>query len=376
MEWFGLSVKETSKLLLMSIIAFIVWGFVGLFLIGLMQFVSMQGWATDSVHKHGIAEMQASRLGGAVCILAGFLVVITLKLNGADDSGGSGPFGIRRFVVLAIMGSMALGLVEDIRNDSLSPRIRLGILAILFGFILWQWPALVPSSIGAPILDSLLSIPALAFLLCLVFCVGFLNAVNMADGANGLVSSILLVAYIIFYQELGGVGLLAALTVVSVFWVFNVVSGRLFLGDAGAYGFGASVLVSSLTLYANGIASLSFLAALLCYPCLDFLFSILRRLVNGRPIMKPDNDHLHNRIHFQYRKFIKSKNIANSAAGLTVAGASSGVVLWGYLAAWWPINSGQWIVIFAAQSVAYGLAYYLTSSSSLAIGAANQSSDA
>jgi len=210
----------------------------------------------------------------------------------------------------------------------------------------------------------------------LVFCVGFLNAVNMADGANGLVSSILLAAYIIFYQELGGVGLLAALTVVSVFWVFNVVSGRLFLGDAGAYGFGASVLVSSLTFYANGIASLSFLAALLCYPCLDFLFSILRRLVNGRPIMKPDNDHLHNRIHFQYRKFIKSKNIANSAAGLTVAGASSGVVLWGYLAAWWPINSGQWIVIFAAQSVAYGLAYYLTSSSSLAIGAANQSSDA
>ena len=376
MEWFGLSVKETSKLLLMLIIAFIVWGFVGLFLIGLMQFVSMQGWATDSVHKHGIAEMQASRLGGAVCILGGFLVVIMLKLNGADESGGSGPFGIRRFVVVAIMGSMVLGLVEDIRNDSLSPRIRLGILAILFGFILWQWPALVPSSIGAPILDSLLSIPALAFVLCLVFCVGFLNAVNMADGANGLVPSILLAAYIIFYQEYGGVGLLSAVAILSAFWIFNVVSGRLFLGDAGAYAFGASLLVSSLTSYANGIMSLSFLAALLCYPCLDFLFSILRRLVNGRPIMKPDNDHLHNRIHFQYRKFIKSKNIANSAAGLTVAGASSGVVLWGYLAAWWPINSGQWIVIFAAQSVAYGLAYYLTSSSSLAIGAANQSSDA
>jgi len=360
----------------MLIIAFIVWGFVGLFLIGLMQFVSMQGWAKDSVHKHGIAEMQASRLGGAVCILAGFLVVITLELNGADDSGGSGPFGIRRFVVVAIVGSMVLGLVEDIRNDSLSPRIRLGILAILFGFILWQWPALVPSSIGAPILDSLLSIPALAFVLCLVFCVGFLNAVNMADGANGLVPSILLAAYIILYQEYGGVGLLSAVTILSAFWIFNVVSGRLFLGDAGAYAFGASLLVSSLTSYANGIMSLSFLAALLCYPCLDFLFSILRRLVNGRPIMKPDNDHLHNRIHFQYRKFIKSKNIANSAAGLTVAGASSGVVLWGYLAAWWPINSGQWIVIFAAQSVAYGLAYYLTSSSSLAIGAANQSSDA
>ena len=376
MEWFGLSVKETSKLLLMLIIVFMVWGVLGVFLIGLMQFVSMQGWAKDSVHKHGIAEMQASRLGGAVSILAGFLAIIMLKLNGAEELVISSPFGVHRFVLVAILGSMTLGLVEDIRNDSLSPRIRLGILALLFGFILWQWPVLVPSSIGAPILDSLLSIPALAFLLCLVFCVGFLNAINMADGANGLVPSILLAAYIIFYKEYGGVGLLSAVTILSVFWIFNVVSGRLFLGDAGAYAFGASLLVSSLISYANGIMSLSFLAALLCYPCLDFLFSILRRLVNGRPIMKPDNDHLHNRIHFQYRKFIKSKNIANSAAGLTVAGASSGLVLWGYLGAWWPINSGQWIVIFAAQSVAYGLAYYLTSSSSLAIGAANQSSDA
>ena len=79
MEWFGLSVKETSKLLLMLIIAFMVWGFLGVFLIGLMQFVSMQEWAKDSVHKHGIAEMQASRLGGAVSILAGFLVIIILS---------------------------------------------------------------------------------------------------------------------------------------------------------------------------------------------------------------------------------------------------------------------------------------------------------
>ena len=57
--------------------------------------------------------------------------------------------------------------------------------------------------------------------------------------------------------------------------------------------------------------------------------------------------------------------MANSAAGLTVAFASAGVALWGYLAAWWPITSGQWTVVFAAQCVAYGLAYYLTGKSAL-----------
>jgi len=137
------------------------------------------------------------------------------------------------------------------------------------------------------------------------------------------------------------------------------------LGDAGAYGAGACVLVVSLWGYSEGYASLSFLAVMLSYPCLDFLFSITRRFFKGQSITQPDNDHLHNRIHFQYRKFFKSKNMANSSSGLTVAAASSGIALWGYLADWWSITSDQWTMVFMGQCVAYVLAYYLTGKSSL-----------
>lgn len=364
MTLFGLSSKEVIKLLVMAVMATLVWGLVGFLLIGLMQLVSIQGFAKDSVHKHGIAEMQASRLGGAATIFGGICLLIAMPLIGIRGSG-AGPLGVEWFAWVPVIGCMVLGLVEDIRNDSLSPRVRLVAKAFIFGVALWQWPLLVPSSIGVPFIDQLLSIPALAFVLCLIFCVGFLNAVNMADGANGLVSSIAVIFYIIFYQEFGGMGFLAVLMSVSVFLIFNVISGRLFLGDAGAYGVGACLLVTSLFSYSEGYASLSFLGVLLCYPCLDFVFSIARRFLKGRSIMQPDNDHLHNRIHFQYRKLFKSKNLANSGAGLTVAAASAGVALWGYLAAWWPITSGQWTLIFAAQCVAYGLAYYLTGKSVL-----------
>jgi hypothetical protein len=56
----------------------------------------------------------------------------------------------------------------------------------------------------------------------------------------------------------------------------------------------------------------------------------------------------------------RSKNLANSALGLTVAAASSGVVLLSYLSNWWPTTSEQWAFAFATQCLVYDLAYYAT----------------
>jgi UDP-GlcNAc:undecaprenyl-phosphate GlcNAc-1-phosphate transferase len=359
---FGLSKRESSSLAAMVVIATFVWGLVGFVLICFMQLVSMQVYAKESADKHGLAVMQSSRLGGLVAILGAIVLLILLAPFGIRGAG-DGPLDIDWVAWLAVGGCVSLGLVEDFRNGSLSPRFRVTIKAIIWGGVLWHWPMLVPSSLGVPFIDQVMAIPALAFLLCLIFCVGFINAVNMADGANGLVSSIVVMANIIFYIELGGVGFITLVTAFSVFLLFNVVSGRLFLGDAGAYGAGACILITSLFCYAEGYASLSFLAALLCYPCLDFLFSIIRRLSRGRSVAMPDNDHLHNRIYYQYSKVFDSKNMANSAAGLTVAGASTGVVLLGYVTGWLSIMSAQWSMVFAAQCVLYGLAYYFTGKS-------------
>ena len=322
----------------------------------------MQGFGKESLQKHGIADIQASRFGGMATILGVVLLLAILAPMGIGGLG-DGPLNIDWAAWIVVVGCVALGFVEDCRNGSVPPLVRLGAKTLIWGVTLWLWPTLVPSSIGAPVIDQLLSIPALAFLLCLVFCVGFINAVNMADGANGLVASIVVMANIVFFKEFGGIGFLAVLTVFSVFLIFNVMSGRLFLGDAGAYGAGAILLVTSLFCYSAGFASLSFFAALLSYPCLDLLFSITRRFFMGRSITMPDNDHLHNRIHYQYCKVFSSPNMANSAAGLTVACASSGVVCVTYLADWLPITSGQWSMVFAAQCVLYVVAYYLTGKS-------------
>jgi len=353
----ALTNREKTQFIFMVILSTVIFGVIGFVLISLMQIVSMQSFAKETAHKHGIAEMQSSRLGGAATILGGIFVLYFLDLTGRQ-ADGNGPLNIDWLAWIPVIGCMALGLIEDVRNQSLSPTFRLLIKLLIFGFVLLQWPELVPNSVGIPILDSFLSIPLLAFLMTLVFCVGFLNAINMADGANGLVSGIAVLSFTIFLNEFDGLGFAAILITCSVFLIFNVISGRLFLGDAGSYGLGASLLMTSLVLYSEGMASLSFLAALLSYPCVDFLVTIIRRLVKGTPIMRPDNNHLHNHVHYWYRKVFKSKNIANSASGLSIAAASSGTVLFGYYANWWPMTSDQWIWVFFSQCGLYLVTYY------------------
>ena len=356
----ALTNREKTQFIFMVILSTVIFGVIGFVLISLMQLMSMQSFAKETPHKHGIAEIQSSRLGGAASILGGIFVLYFLDLTGRQ-AGGNGPLNIDWLAWIPVIGCMTLGLVEDIRSQSLSPSFRLLVKLLIFGFVFLQWPGLVPNSVGIPILDSLLSIPVLAFILTLVFCVGFLNAMNMADGANGLVSGIAVLSFTIFVNEFDGLGFAAVLITSSVFLIFNVVSGRLFLGDAGSYGVGASLLITSLVIYAEGMASLSFLAALLSYPCIDFLVTVIRRLLKGTPIMRPDNNHLHNQVHHWYRKVFKSKNIANSASGLSIAAASSGTVLFGYYANWWPMTSDQWIWVFFSQCGLYLVTYYFTS---------------
>ena len=189
MTEFTLSNQAKAQFIVMLALSTLMFGVIGFVLISLMQFVSMQSFAIETVHKHGIAEMQSSRLGGAATIFGGIFVLFLLNMTGQQASG-DGPLHIGWHAWVPVIGCMILGLVEDIRNQSLSPAFRLLVKIFIFGFVLLQWPELIPNSVGIPILDYLLSITVLAFILTLILCVGFLNAVNMADGANGLVSGI------------------------------------------------------------------------------------------------------------------------------------------------------------------------------------------
>ena len=352
MRSFVLSEQDIIKLSVMVVTASVFFGLFGLLVMLALQWLTRQTYAQDAVEKHGIAATKASRLGGAAVISITALILFLAPITGVIIST-DGPLGIHIFGWVGCLGCASLGLIEDFRNGALKPSHRLIAKAGVFALVLWLWPALAPSQIGIPGIDSLLGVPPLAWLVTVVFCVGFLNAANMADGANGLMPSVFFVAFMIFYLQTGGLLYSALMTSTGLFLIFNVISGRLFLGDAGAYGLGAALALSGLYLYSEGTFSAAFLATLLMYPCIELLVSMFRRLVLGRSMFLPDNDHLHNRIYFHLQSRVKSKTMANSITGLAVALASSGVALAGYIGEWWPVTDDGWVLAFMAQCLVY-----------------------
>ena len=354
---FTLSGRELSKLAVMSLLATAAFGVGGLVIILLMQFMTLQSYASDAVDKHGIAEVQASRLGGVALVSAVLMSLALFIINGDKGSEAVSQVQDNWPIWFGAAGCFTLGLIEDLRNNSLSPRFRLISKATVLAMVFLLAPELIPSSIGLPGVDWLLSIPFIAFVVCLFFSVGFINAVNTVDGANGLVIGIFVINCYIFTAEMDGIALPAGLYGASLFLIFNVVSGRLFLGDAGAYAIGSAMLVTGLTAFSEGVVSLPFLAVLFFYPCVDFSVSLIRRCINGESITAPDNDHLHNRVYAYFKSVFKSKNMANSATGLSIAAGSSGLALAGYVGELIPISSNLWFFVFLAQCGLYGLIF-------------------
>jgi UDP-N-acetylmuramyl pentapeptide phosphotransferase/UDP-N-acetylglucosamine-1-phosphate transferase len=333
-------------------------GLAGLLITSMMQWMTLQRYAIDPHDKHGISEMRGSRLGGVALAIS---IVIFMAYNSFltfQNSRGDNYFDIDLITWFGVACFFILGLSEDFNNNSISPKLRLvAQIIIMLGTLLVN-PLLIPYRVGIEGLDWLLSFPLISPLLCIFFSVGFVNAVNTSDGANGLAVGIFGVSCFIFFQELGTISFQAGLYAASLFFLFNVISGRLFLGDAGAYSIGSALALTSLGMLSSGLASLTFLATLFFYPCVDFLVSLTRRFLNGRALMAPDNDHFHNRLHAVLRRQFRSRNLANSITGISIVIGSSGIALYFYEFGGLSPLSNDWVWLFSFQSISYGILFY------------------
>ena len=350
--------KDLLKLAIMTVVATLLFGLPGLIMLLLLQWITSQSYAIESADKHGISKVGASRLGGAAIFASALVLYILGFLSGVIEPSPLSTISIVFW--LSIFSCVGIGLMDDLKSNLLSPKMRLIVISLIFGLCLVTVPTLVPQKIGLVGLDFLLDKAVIAWMLTLVFCVGFVNAVNMADGANGLIPGIISIALTIFYMEVGSFTYAIFMTTCGLFTLFNVISGRLFLGDAGAYGLGSMVALNGLFLHSAGGFSAAFLAVLFAYPCIDILVTVTRRWIKGRSILLPDNDHLHNRVHFHCQGWFRSKTLANSLTGILIVSLSSGLALLGYTEAWWSVTSNKWAWVFLAQCTIYLFAFVVS----------------
>lgn len=356
---FIFSKSDLIKLVAMIIISSLFFGVSGLLMILFLKWFTLHDHASSEDHTHGISHLNPSRFGGLAIFLCIVLIVITGDVKDIPNvSLRSLQFDELLMCSVALLCGL-VGLVEDIKNNTLNAKVRVIAKSAIFAIAFCLSPKFIPQSLGVELLDIFLEYIIFAFVVIIIFCVGFVNAVNMADGANGLIAGTMTIVFSLFFLESGSFLHAAVMMSCFLFTIFNVISGRLFLGDMGSYGLGALAVMNALLFFEDNVFSLGFFASLFCYPCIDFVTSICRRMLSKQPVFLPDNDHLHNRLYFYLRERTKSQTLSNSLTGLLIVFFSSGLTLIIFLLEIWSVNSNYWFILFASQWGLYLFAFLI-----------------
>jgi UDP-GlcNAc:undecaprenyl-phosphate/decaprenyl-phosphate GlcNAc-1-phosphate transferase len=231
-------------------------------------------------------------------LVGGIALMVPLVLVALAEAVWYGPSG-SIFLILAVggLGFLLLGWYDD--RDHVPPMVRLLISASLCGALVLLQPDLILTEIDlAP--DQAVRLGVIAVPLTIVCLVGLQNAINMADGMNGLVIGLAafwtgcLMLYapdpLQLYLRFMLLGLLILLP-------FNL-RDSLFLGDAGSYSIGATIGLLMIYCFnmANGQLPMLTVVLWLFVPVADTLRVMITRLMNDRSPLVGDKNHLHHRL--------------------------------------------------------------------------------
>lgn len=196
------------------------------------------------------------------------------------------------------------GLLEDLtKRVGAGPRLLATILA---GGIFVHLTGYAITVVNLPLADQILEIPGFSFVFTAFAIGGIANAINIIDGVNGLSGGTAVVALGTFGLIAGMAGdqTLVAVCLVAIgalcgFLALNFPGGRLFMGDAGAYGTGFVLATIAVALPQRN-AEVSPLIGLLvlAYPVAETMVSIRRRTARaGTHAGQADRLHLHSLVY-------------------------------------------------------------------------------
>jgi UDP-GlcNAc:undecaprenyl-phosphate/decaprenyl-phosphate GlcNAc-1-phosphate transferase len=240
-------------------------------------------------------------LMGGLALLAGLLPVLAIYMVTSEPEG-IGHWALTSFAI-TMSGCALLGLLDDRYTIPARPRFVAAFL--LFGVLLIVEPRFGLAMLHFEALAEPVVLGRIGGWFFTVFVLlGFMNAVNMADGKNGLVIGLSTIWALVIVAS-GPVGLLPVLiplaAMLTILLGFNM-RGALFLGDGGTYGLSAVIGLAATYSYnfQNGLMAADQLILLFLVPITDMMRLIAHRLWQGRSPMSPDRDHLH---HYLLRAF-------------------------------------------------------------------------
>lgn len=312
---------------------------------------------SDSHEKHGISHLPSFRLGG-VFIVSYLLVFLGLQWFTVADF----DLGDRSITLLSVaLAFFCLGLAEDLRGN-IHPYFRLVVMfsVAILGVLLI--PTLSFGQAGVSLIDRAIGLHALIpFVIAVGILVTLPNAFNIADGANGLSAGVGLCSllFLVFEIDLTEIvvfaGLIASL---SLFIAHNLVHGRFFLGDGGAYFVGALVGLNLVHVSRTDAGLLWPLLCIVFYPMSELIFSAIRRYVSGLSPTSADNNHFHNYLYQLLGGHSRPGVILNNFTGLCIVALFSCAPLALYYATKQTGTVISWPVVYLVMWGIYVLLYF------------------
>ncbi len=287
-------------------------------LVGALIFTPAVRWfgfryrVLDPPGERKIHRVAVPRLGGVAVFLA-VVVSVTVSLIGGLFSSAIHPFSEGPFWGLSIgcLLVLGVGVLDDIRRLPPWPKLLVEILAALTAYAFGLRIELLTIPFGLAWNVSWLSAP-----LTVLWLVGITNAINLADGIDGLAAGIATFAGgILFLMTLSTVYtwvpyLAAAVTGACLgFLRYNFSPATIFLGDSGSLFLG--FFLGGLSLWASEKSTIAFALLIpivaLGIPIMDVIYTVLRRWHRGLPFGQADRDHIHHRLlekGFSHRKTV------------------------------------------------------------------------
>lgn len=199
----------------------------------------------------------------------------------------------------ALLAMYLIGFADD--RFALGPVIRLVLTIATLGVVLGYAPDFSLGFLRFAGQDSVWPLGGWGDAFALLCLVGLLNAVNMADGKNGIVLGMGLIWTLSIAARLPAafVPVLAAAGVaLGVLFAFNM-RGRLFMGDGGSYALSALFGLLAILAYNSDFATMRAddVAVLFAIPVFDTVRLMVMRKLKGRSPFEGDRDHLHHHLH-------------------------------------------------------------------------------
>ena len=276
---------------MIPISALLVSVFITIGLIPIFSRLAIRFGAVDLPEPRKIHTRPVPRIGGAAIALGVYIPVLFWAT--ADN-----------FVNAYLAGGgilIAFGLVDDLKGLNYKWKFLGQLLAAL---VIVFYGGIRITSLGSLLPEDVQLAEWFAVALTLVVIVGVTNAINLADGLDGLAGGISLlgfcsIAYFAYLVEADVVFLLSLALAGAIFGFlrFNTYPASVFMGDTGSQllGFSAIAFAVKITQEHTSLSPVLPLI-ILGFPILDTLTVMVERLRHGRSPFSPDKNHFHHRL--------------------------------------------------------------------------------